>query len=183
MISVRYDIAMKQNGRLARRDSQSTEGPPGGSAVFLLSSLGFLASRAFHDALAPLGLDPRDFGLLNLVAGSEGVSQRALTDRLGIPASRLVAIVDDLEDQGLVERRRNPDDRRAHALYLTVAGRKTLDRARRAARDNEERFTASLKPAERERLLTLLRKLASEQQVPGGVHPALRVLEGAPKAR
>jgi DNA-binding MarR family transcriptional regulator len=165
-----------------RQGSRSPAGPPGGSAVFLLSSLGFVASRAFHDALAPLGLEPRHFGVLNLVAGSEGVSQRALTDPLGIPASRLVAIVDDLEEQGLVERRRNPDDRRAYALYLTAAGRRMLDRARRVARDNEQRFTGALKPAEREHLLELLGRLAADQQVPMGAHPALGMPEPAPES-
>src|SRR5262245_7144751 len=104
--------------------------PPGGSIVFLLSKLGFVARRGFHNALAAVALEPRQFGVLNLVAASEGLSQRALTDPLGIPASRVVAIVDELEERGLVERRRNPDDRRAHALYLTAKGRKTLDRAR-----------------------------------------------------
>ena len=152
---------------------RSPEGPPGGSAVFLLSSLGFVASGGFADSLAPLGLEPRHFGVLNLVALSEGVSQRALTDPLGIPASRLVAIVDDLEHQGLVERRRNPDDRRAHALYLTPKGHKTLDRARRAASENEQRFTATLTPTDREQLLELLRRLATHQELPIGIHPGL----------
>jgi DNA-binding MarR family transcriptional regulator len=170
---------MTENGRPARR--ASPEGPPGGSAVFLLSSLGFVASRAFQDALEPFGLEPRHFGVLNLVAGAEGVSQRALTDPLGIPASRLVAIVDHLEDQGLVERRRNPDDRRAHALYLTAAGRKVLDRARQAAHDNEQDFTAALDPTERNQLLELLRRLATAQKLPIGAHPALALPEHAPE--
>jgi DNA-binding MarR family transcriptional regulator len=137
-----------------------------------------VASRGFADSLAPFGLEPRHFGVLNLVALSEGVSQRALTDPLGIPASRLVAVVDDLEHQGLVERRRNPDDRRAHALYLTSKGRKTLDRARGAAHDNEQQFTAALTPTEREQLLGLLRRLATHQQLPMGIHPGLARADG-----
>jgi DNA-binding MarR family transcriptional regulator len=167
-------VGMKQDARSGSRNPHAgAGGPPGGSVVFLLSSLGFVASRAFHDALAPLGLEPRHFGVLNLVAGSEGISQQALTDPLRIPASRLVAIVDDLEQQGLVTRRRNPDDRRAYALHLTANGRKTLDRARRASVENEQRFTAALKPAERDQLLGLLGRLAAAQEPPMRVHPGL----------
>jgi DNA-binding MarR family transcriptional regulator len=164
---------MNQDTPSGSRRPPAAGRPPVGSVVFLLSSLGFVASRAFHDALAPLGLEPRHFGVLNLVAGSEGISQQALTDPLGIPASRLVAIVDDLEQQGLVTRRRNPDDRRAYALHLTATGRKTLDRARRASIENEHRFTATLTPAEREQLLNLLGRLAAAQEPPIRVHPGL----------
>ena len=149
------------------------EGPPGGSIVFLLSTLGFVASRGFRDALATVGLEPRQFGVLNLVAASEGLSQRALTDPLGIPASRVVAIVDELEERGLVERRRNPDDRRAHALHLTAKGRKTLDRARGIAIENDARFGASLTTGERDQLIALLAKLTADQGGAPGMHAGL----------
>jgi DNA-binding MarR family transcriptional regulator len=171
--------AMTTAGPTTRGAAPSPERPPGGSAVFLLTSLGFVASRGFHDALAPLGLDPRQFGVLNLIANSEGISQRALGDPLRIPASRLVAILDELEENGLVERRRNPEDRRAHALYLTAKGRATLDQARRAAVENEQRFCAPLEPAEREQLIELLARLFGGQGLPSGVHPGLAAPEAA----
>lgn len=63
-----------------------------------------------------------------------------LADPLGIPASRMVGIVDELERRSLVERRRNPDDRRAYALHLTAEGSKVLKNARRIARDHDERL-------------------------------------------
>ena len=156
-----------------RPQASRPQGPPGGSIVFLLSTLGFVASRGFHDALATVGLEPRQFGVLNLVAASEGLSQRALTDPLGIPASRVVAIVDELEERGLVERRRNLDDRRAHALHLTAKGRKTLDRARRIAIENDARFGASLTAAERDQLVALLAKLTADQGGAPGMHAGL----------
>jgi DNA-binding MarR family transcriptional regulator len=150
----------------------SRPGAPGGSAVFLISALGFVASRSFHDALASIDLEPRHFGVLNLVALSEGTSQQALAEPLRIPAPRMVAIVDELEHRKLLERRRNPDDRRAYALYLTPQGKKVLDRARRIARENDERFCAPLQPSERDQLLALLGRLAG-QNLQGGVHPGL----------
>jgi DNA-binding MarR family transcriptional regulator len=173
MIFSEYDqgMAVDEPGRGA--SAPTVERPPGGSIVFLLSKLGFVASRGFHDALATVGLDPRQFGVLNLVASSEGLSQRALTDPLGIPASRVVAIVDELEEGGLVERRRNPDDRRAHALYLTAKGRKTLDRARGIAVENDAWFGASLTTDEREQLVALLAKLAADRGGAPGMHPGL----------
>src|SRR5262245_35903304 len=151
----------------------SPEGPPGGSVVFLLSRLGFDASRRFHAVLANVNLDPRQFGVLNVIALNEGKSQQALAEPLRIPPSRMVAIVDELEDRKLVERRRNPDDRRAYALYLTPSGKTVLGDARRLAMDNEREFTAPLEQGDREQLLGLLRRLAAEQDLPIGVHPGL----------
>ena len=59
------------------------------------------------EALEPVGIDPREFLLMRFVAASEGQSQQALAERLGVPASRMVALVDRLEEAGLVERRPN----------------------------------------------------------------------------
>ena len=96
---------------------------PRHSVVFLLSKLGSLAGRSFAACLEPLGLEPRQFAVLNFIALDEGRSQQALGDALEIPASRMVAIVDDLESRAIVERRTNPADRRARALYLTARGK------------------------------------------------------------
>jgi DNA-binding MarR family transcriptional regulator len=111
--------------------------------------------------------------VLNLIANAEGLSQRDMSEPLGIPASRLVAIVDGLENQGLVDRRRNAEDRRAYALHLTAKGRQALGRARGVSVKNEQRFGAPLKPKERDQLLDLLRRLAAGHQLHSGVHPGL----------
>ena len=79
------------------------------SVGFLISQLGFFSSKAFMEALEPVGIDPREFLLMRFVAASEGQSQQALAERLAVPASRMVALVDRLEEAGLVERR--PDRR------------------------------------------------------------------------
>jgi DNA-binding MarR family transcriptional regulator len=148
------------------------ESPPVMPAAFLLSKVGFDVARHFHAGLAAIGLEPRQFALLNYVALGEGQSQQALGEALRVPASRMVSIVDDLEQRGLLERRRNPDDRRAHALYLTPAGEQVLAEGRRVAMENEERICAPLAPEEREQLVGLLRRLAADQDMPIGVHPA-----------
>src|ERR671915_123121 len=83
---------------------------PPRSVGFLISQLGFLSSKGFAEALGPLGIDPRDWALLRFVAAAEGQSQQALAERLAVPPSRMVALVDRLEQGGLIERRPDPDD-------------------------------------------------------------------------
>src|SRR5215207_4178980 len=106
------------------------DGPPAAGSAFLLTQLGTYAAQEFATRVAELDLTPPQAGLLRAIALEPGQSQQALARHLGTPASRLVALVDGLDERGLVERRRNPDDRRLHALHLTDAG---LDVLRRIA--------------------------------------------------
>ena len=147
---------------------------PPRSVGFLLSQLGFVGSKGFAAALEPLGIGPREFLLLRFVATSEGQSQQVLADRLAVPPSRMVALVDGLEDAGLVERRPDPDDRRIRGLHLTKKGRTTLERAFRVALDFEQALCAGLDPGEREQLIDLLQKLQAGQVGLRGVHPGLQ---------
>jgi len=171
---------------MAREGSESLELNAGEAKVpftgvaFLLSSLGFAVARRFATTLQGFDLEPRDFALLRAISFTEGLSQQSLGERLGIPASRMVAIVDELERRKLVERRQNPDDRRARALYLTSAGRKLFEKAFKAAFAHEQAVTAELSDAEREQLRELLVKAAAGLGVtPGAAHTALR--EGWPR--
>jgi DNA-binding MarR family transcriptional regulator len=131
----------------------------------LLVQLGFLAARRFGELLAPLGLEQRQAGLLIGLATHEGTSQQALAELMGLNATRMVFLVDELEQRGLVERRRNPADRRSHALFLTAHGRDTLRQTRQVAAAHERSLGASLTEAERGQLVGLLRKVAAEQGV------------------
>jgi DNA-binding MarR family transcriptional regulator len=140
---------------------------------FLISQLGFLSSKHFAEALEPLGIGPREFSLLRFVDASEGQSQQALAQRLDLPPSRMVALVDDLEETGLLERRPNPGDRRVRALYLTAEGRETLQRAAQVAIDYERGLCVPLDEGEREQLIDLLQKLQVPQTAKRGVHPGL----------
>ena len=146
---------------------------PPRSVGFLISQLGFVSSQGFHKALEPLGIDPRDWTLLRHVAQSEGQSQQALAGRLGLPPSGMVALVDRMEDAGLLERRPSPDDRRIRALYMTPRGRTTLQRATEVAIAYEEELCSGLGSDEREQLIDLLQKLQSGRVDRRGVHPGL----------
>ena len=160
------------------RSPAPTENPPTGellaaSVGFLLSKLGVHAAGGFASVLAPLDISPGHFALLRFIDVAEGRSQQALADALALPASRMVALVDDLESLGFVERRRNPNDRRAHALHLTAKGHRMLEKATVLATAYEEKLCADLTSRERETLLDLLRKVAAGQDLPIGVHPKL----------
>ena len=143
------------------------------SVGFLISQLGFLSSKGFMGALEPLGIGPREFLLMRFVAATDGQSQQALAERLGVPPSRMVAMVDHLEEAGLVERRPDPEDRRVRGLHLTRKGRGVLDKASKIAIDYETRLCSGINREEREQLIDLLQKLQASQTQLRGVHPGL----------
>jgi DNA-binding MarR family transcriptional regulator len=140
-------------------------------AAFLLSQLGYHSSRLWQRRLAPLGLDPRQVMLLRHLAGNEGRSQQALGEALRIPPSRMVALVDTLEQRGLLQRRPDPADRRVRTLHLTGDGRRLLEEIMEVSLEHERQLCAGLAPAERERLIALLNRVAAEQGLAEGVHP------------
>ncbi|HEX5266594.1 MAG TPA: MarR family winged helix-turn-helix transcriptional regulator [Acidimicrobiales bacterium] len=141
---------------------------------FLLSQLGSANARWFHETLVPVGLEPRQFAILRWVAQDEGRSQQALGDALGIAPSRMVALIDELEERGLVERRTNPADRRARALHVTADGRRLLATAMERALAHEAQLCAPLTLDERQALVELLQRVAAGQGLIPGVHPELR---------
>ena len=143
------------------------------SVGFLISQLGFLSSKGFVGALEPLGIGPREFLLMRFVAATDGQSQQALAERLGVPPSRMVAMVDHLEEAGLAERRPDPEDRRVRGLHLTRKGRGVLDKASKIAIDYETRLCSGINREEREQLIDLLQKLQESQTHLRGVHPGL----------
>jgi DNA-binding MarR family transcriptional regulator len=146
------------------------EGPATGAA-FLLAQLGFHAAQLFAQRIAGLDLTPAQAGLLRQLAAGPGRSQRELADHLGMPPSRFVSFADELEERGLIERRRNSQDRRLYALYLTEKGLGLLARLREAAAAHEEDVCQALPPDERLQLAGLLRRVAEQQQLTPGVHP------------
>jgi DNA-binding MarR family transcriptional regulator len=142
------------------------------SVGFTLSSLGHATARGFSEALAPLGIEPRDFALLRLLATVEGDSQQAVGERLGIPSSRMVAVLDAHEARGLIERRQDQSDRRIHALHLTADGGVLLARAFAIAVAYEQELCGNLSADEREQLLDLLQRVGVRLGVQPGIHAA-----------
>jgi DNA-binding MarR family transcriptional regulator len=145
---------------------------------FLLVQLGTHAHRQFAERLAGLDLHPRHFGMLSHLAVSEGQSQQALSSALGIHRSAVVALVDDLEQRGFAERRRDPVDRRAYTLYLTPAGREMLAELESIAEERDVDMLSALNASERSQLVSLLQRVAESQGLTAGVHPNLEPDDG-----
>jgi DNA-binding MarR family transcriptional regulator len=167
VLGARYD-------RQVPRDRTSVQATPARGlsrrAGFLLVQLGTHRHRRFAERLAPLDLHPRHFGMLSQLAVNEGQSQQALSSALGIHRSAVVALVDDLE-RGLAERRRDPVDRRAYALYLTPPGRELLAELERAADEDEAELLTALDGSERSQLISLLQRVAESQGLTAGFIP------------
>jgi DNA-binding MarR family transcriptional regulator len=157
---------------MPEQDPSSTK--PFRAVGFLLSSLGYASSRGFHRKLHPLGLDPRGFAVLRSVGFAEGQTQQALASALSIPASRMVAILDTLENRGLLERRLRDDDRRSRAVHLTDAGNALLHQAFAIAAGHEQWLCEGLSDKERDQLIGLLDRVAAHLGLLPGTHEALR---------
>lgn len=162
-------------GGLALTEGLAGPGPerPFRSVGFTISTTGYALARRFRELIAPLGLEPREFALLRTLAGSEGVTQQAIAEQMGVAPSRMVAFLDSLEERGLLERRQNPNDRRARALYLTTAGRELLGRAFALAAEHEQRLTSDLTGEERQQLFDLLARVGAHVGIPPGVHAGM----------
>ena len=148
--------------------------PAAASVGFMLSTLGHAISRRFLRALEPLELHPREFAVLRAVKANDGQSQQTLAGRLHIPPSRIVAIVDELESRGLVERRPDSNDRRVWALYVTRRGQTLLDDAFNLVVQHERAISDVLTVKERAELLKLLNRIAGHLGLPTDVHSAVR---------
>jgi DNA-binding MarR family transcriptional regulator len=155
----------------------SSPGRPPISRAFLLTQIGTHAASRFAERMSALDLLPQHAGVLRLMAGvGGGISQRRLGEMLGVFPSRMVALVDELEKRGLVERRDDPEDRRSYALHLTEPGTRALKEIGRLAREHDEEICAGLNAGEREQLMALLTRLAADLGLTPGVHPGYRRL-------
>jgi DNA-binding MarR family transcriptional regulator len=141
--------------------------PPLGSA-FLLAQVGAHAAQRYTERLAELDLTSAQTALLRLVAARPGQSQQSLAKQLGTPATRLVPLVDGLEKRGLIERRRNAEDRRLYAVELSEDGRALVARVAQAGAAHERTMTAALTDDERVVLHELLAKIAEHQSLTAG---------------
>ncbi|GMV82874.1 MAG: hypothetical protein AMXMBFR7_40580 [Planctomycetota bacterium] len=123
-------------------------------------------NQAFRRRIAPLGITPDQFTILRVLleARSEGVTQRELAQRMGSDPNTISALVQRMETAELLERLPHENDRRAHRLRLTEAGRKTYKKARPIALDLQAEILAGLKPEELESFLTALQTISKACQ-------------------
>ncbi|HTT85753.1 MAG TPA: MarR family winged helix-turn-helix transcriptional regulator [Acidimicrobiales bacterium] len=155
-------------------------GPPifGRTVGFLLSQLGFETARRFGALMSEMALEPRHFAVLRAIEANQGSAQMAIGDRIRVPPSSMVAVVDQLERLDLVERRPHPTDRRSRTLHLTAHGRDVLGQAVGLAVGFESVLTEGLSTAQREELIVMLAAVADNLGLTTGVHPASTTADG-----
>jgi DNA-binding MarR family transcriptional regulator len=128
--------------------------------------LGYHLRRAqaavFQDFAATMNganVTPGQFGVLALIEANAGLSQTRLAEILGIDRSTLVAVIDKLEAQGLVERAARPNDRRSHALKLSREGQSRFETLAKLVKKHEARIARQLSARDRRTLIELLQRI------------------------
>ncbi len=119
------------------------------------------AARTFSEALRPLGVEGRHYGVLLNLAKHGPLSQRQLIDLTGSDKSAMVRTVDDLEARGLALRRPSPADRRAHAVEMTDEGRALFDEASRISDEVGARLLECMAQDDQELLCALLERFVT----------------------
>jgi len=142
--------------------------------AFLLAQLGAAAADRFGERVSELGLTARDAGVLRVLGRTPGISQKDLAHLLGTVPSRLVALIDDLQARGLVERTRSEADRRNNELALTAEGERMLGELRVVAEAHQADVLAPLDPQEQQAFAALLGKLAGASGLSADAHPGYR---------
>jgi MarR family transcriptional regulator, lower aerobic nicotinate degradation pathway regulator len=131
------------------------------SNLFLLKRLGFTAKQRSLDEYEQFGLGPYHYAILAVLAEGPPETQAAIADALGYDRGTLVGLLDELEEQELIERKRSPDDRRRHLVRITASGKRILGKFRELNKRLEDEFLAPLDAEQRETLHDLLLTLAA----------------------
>jgi DNA-binding MarR family transcriptional regulator len=134
------------------------------SSTFLLKRLGFAAKERSMKAYEQTGLHPYHYAILLVLDEGSRDTQGSIADALGYDRGQLVGLLDELEERKLVERRRDPNDRRRHLVRLTSEGTRMLGRLRALTREIEDEFLAPLSEQERADLHELLLRLAEKHE-------------------
>jgi DNA-binding MarR family transcriptional regulator len=132
------------------------------SPAFLLKRVGMLAKERTMAAYEAIGANPYHYAVLAVLEEGARDTQAKIADALGYDRSWLVGLLDELEEAGLIERRRDPEDRRRHLVSLTPAGKKKLAELRKVSQNVENELLASLDADQRRQLHELLLQLAAD---------------------
>jgi DNA-binding MarR family transcriptional regulator len=142
--------------QVARAPREIAESPS-----FLAKRVGMIAKEKTIAAFEEARAVPFAYAVLAVLAQGACATQATIADALHYDRSYLVGLLDELEGDGLIERKRDLNDRRRHVVSLTKAGQKELDRLRGVVGEVDAELLSSLSAAERKTLQGLLAKLAA----------------------
>lgn len=129
------------------------------SLGFLISDVSRLMRRRFDERAREVGATRAQWRTLTTLSRNEGLNQGALADLLEVEPITLCRMIDRLEESGLVERRRDPADRRAWQLFLTDKSKPILDDLRAMAEDLFDQVLHGISEPERAALSKSLQRM------------------------
>lgn len=129
-----------------RADQQPEPGPD--SLGYLIKHVYLRYSEVSAQALAAYEVNGRLIAVLRMLAAHEPAPQGEVAKRMGVDRTTMVALIDELEGKGLVQRNQDPGDRRRNVIVLTETGRDVLWRSLETVQETERRFLAALSPDE-----------------------------------
>ena len=147
---------------------EQLESPPKGclpkelvsSTAFLLAKVGMTVKMRMLDELEQVGCGMYEYGVLAVLGEGAQKTQAAIADALSVDRSQLVGVLDTLEGDGLVERKRDPNDRRRHAVSITADGKRRLVKLRSVVKEIERSFLEPLDEKTRTALHETLLRVA-----------------------
>ena len=122
------------------------------------------ALNDFVVEFADIGLRPVTYGMLSTIAEHPGITATELCRRLGMKRANMVPLINEMEEQGLVERVAHEEDRRSQLLFLTTVAKTAMPRIRARIRQHEDRFLHRLTEAEQAVLLDLLQRIWKDDE-------------------
>jgi DNA-binding MarR family transcriptional regulator len=132
-----------------------------GCTAFLLTRVGYAMKLSAIEEFERQGYGLYQYSVLEILDEGDRETQATIADAIGLDRSQLVGVLDGLEERGLIERRRDPNDRRRHTVRLTDEGRRQLVEMRELVRRIEDSFLAPLDAQARESLRQALLLVAS----------------------
>ena len=130
------------------------------STAFLLAKVGMTVKMRMLDELEQIGCGMYEYGVLAVVGEGAQKTQAAIADALASTEASSFSVLDTLEEDGFVERKRDPNDRRRHAVSITADGKRRLVKLRSVVEEIERSFLEPLDEETRTALHETLLRVA-----------------------